>query len=214
LKYITVEMLKLAKGQRVWDIGNQCLYDLCSKYPVHNNIGEIIAKLTLIGRAYAAAIERRKNAKLSNDDFLVEKVCPEIKRSALDKKLCQLKELNKITLDNIPIILQTHKYLVDIFYELTSQQKRSLASKYLHFHLSHLFYLYDSRAYSGFRKILPGYRSQILVNFDANMYEIEYGKFFCKLFELNTKIHNEFGYDLTPRQLDNVLLEINKPSYA
>jgi hypothetical protein len=46
-----------------WDLGNSVLYDLCRKHPSHKTADEILAKVWLIGRSYAASIERRKNVK-------------------------------------------------------------------------------------------------------------------------------------------------------
>ena len=53
------EVVAALKKNRVWDLGNKVLYDLCSSYPYHKTDEEIIAKIWLIGRSYAAAIERR-----------------------------------------------------------------------------------------------------------------------------------------------------------
>lgn len=43
-----------------WSFGNQILYDMCLKNPSHTNENVIIGKIWLIGRSYAAAIERIK----------------------------------------------------------------------------------------------------------------------------------------------------------
>lgn len=53
----------------VWDIGNRILYDMCGAHPEHSQDGEIVAKVWLIGRSYAASIERCRNAKHIGDDF-------------------------------------------------------------------------------------------------------------------------------------------------
>jgi len=42
-------------------LGNTVLYDLCKSYPRHDEEDVIASKIWLIGRAYAAAIERGKN---------------------------------------------------------------------------------------------------------------------------------------------------------
>jgi hypothetical protein len=49
--------------------GNNCLYSLCEKYPRHKNVDEVVAKLWLIGRSYAAALERRKNKRKKDPEF-------------------------------------------------------------------------------------------------------------------------------------------------
>ncbi len=43
-----------------WDFSNRVLYDLCRARPAHDDESVVIAKMLLIGRAYSAAIERRK----------------------------------------------------------------------------------------------------------------------------------------------------------
>ena len=75
------------KKNRVWDLGNKVLYDLCSCHPHHKTDEEIIAKVWLIGRSYAAAIERRKNKTTDSegDFFYEETVAPKIKNSEIDK---------------------------------------------------------------------------------------------------------------------------------
>ncbi len=67
-----------------WDLGNQVLYSLCQDHPKHDRGHEIIAKVWLIGRSYAAAIERRKNAKDSSDDFYETTVVEKMKKSPVD----------------------------------------------------------------------------------------------------------------------------------
>jgi hypothetical protein len=47
------------EAQKIWDLGNDTLYRLCAEHPGHTEDHVIIAKTWLIGRAYAAAVERR-----------------------------------------------------------------------------------------------------------------------------------------------------------
>lgn len=69
-----------ALADSAWDMGNQVLYDLCRRHPGHSEPGEILAKIWLIGRSYAAAIERgRSNAN---------------KKRCHNKKRCQIYFVN------------------------------------------------------------------------------------------------------------------------
>lgn len=99
-----------------WDLGNQVLYDLCEKYPHHTSKAEIVAKIWLIGRSYAAAIERRKEAvdsKFMGDDFYIEKVAPDILKSNIDEWLDSLKDFDHVTKNNLGEILQQyHNYQI------------------------------------------------------------------------------------------------------
>ena len=53
-------LINKCKLDNEWSLGNSVLYDLCKTYPTHKDKKSIVAKIWLIGRAYAAAIERRK----------------------------------------------------------------------------------------------------------------------------------------------------------
>ena len=118
-------------GSTRWGLANQTLYDLCKEYPNHTDADQIGAKLWLIGRSYAAAIERRKNAKGYVGDFYYDTVAPAMISAGqdLDSKIALLNSLK-----SIDDLLDTHAYLMGIFNSLTGMDKRSLASKYLHFH--------------------------------------------------------------------------------
>jgi hypothetical protein len=54
---LTAEFAKEALSLTTWDVGNQILYDLCTAHPDHSRDDITIAKVWIIGRTYAAAIE-------------------------------------------------------------------------------------------------------------------------------------------------------------
>ena len=62
---------KYAKKEETrWDFGNGILYEMCKEYPKHEKEDVIVGKIWLIGRSYAAAIERRKNKDEYRGAFL------------------------------------------------------------------------------------------------------------------------------------------------
>jgi hypothetical protein len=197
----------LSDSEDIWTFGNNILYDLCRDYPKHDSKSIIVAKIWLIGRSYSASIERRRpssvHGHLDSDRFYENVVAPALMESSLDQQIQSLRRYPSPSSDSIPLILDLHMCLLGIFKTITNLDKRSLASKYLHFHLPHLFYLYDSRACIGLRKILPRYKPKIVVSgrFDKN-----YKEFTLKLFDLQEEIENSFGKHLLPRQLDRLLL--------
>ena len=198
----TSRLIKCISRGEAWDVGNNVLYQLCKDCPKHEDHREIIAKIWLIGRAYAAAIERRKNKEQENDHFYEDTVAPMMAGSAIDDRLIALETETEITDQNTKAILETHKYLTDLFCLMTKIDKRSLASKYLHFHRPELFYIYDSRAVNAMRRIMPNSSVQQKHNGADN----EYAKFFVKMDYLRKKIFENESLLLTPRQLDNILL--------
>ncbi len=166
----------------------------------------IFEKIWLIGRAYSASIERRKNKKedAENNSFYTKVVIPIILNSKLDKKLDSLKSYRTINDHNIPHILGLHKYLVDLFTKISGMNKRSLASKYLHFHLPKLFYLYDSRAAYSITQIMPRYRIEKI----EGQFDDVYMKFFLKVHDLSNELYKRYNVRLTSRQIDNLLLNL------
>lgn len=190
-----------------WRIGNQVLYDLCRRCPRHVDDAEIVAKVWLIGRAYAASIERGRKAAgsdsdLSNDIFYTEIVTKALRNSRLDDKIKALAQLKEVNEFNVGSVLEAHGYLVQLFKQLTGKDKRSLASKYLHFHLPDLFFIYDSRAMWGIRSLgLP--RRSLPMDVAADP---EYTRFLGAALGLREHVVSHFGVALSPRQLDRLLL--------
>ena len=89
---------------------------------------------------------------------------------------------------------------MDLLSEITQLNKRSFASKYLHFHFPHLFYIYDSRAAKSVSQLVED-RTPILEGRDAT-----YARFFGRCEELGRSIGDLIGRDLDPRDVDKVLL--------
>jgi hypothetical protein len=210
----TKKQLDTARQKNVWDFGNAILYKLCKDNFNHDLDDHILTKVLFIGRIYAAAVERRKNKSNDiNDNFYTDTVAPTFRKSKLDKKLSDLKSAKPDKVENIKSVLQTHYYLTSMLKKITALDKRSFSSKYLHFHLPDLFYIYDSRAVSALRQFtsqVPKDLKHILV---LDNIDNEYAKFYCKCFDLKRQIKTQFKIDLTHRQLDNLLIEVaNKQS--
>ena len=203
----TAERYKAYLGNKDsrWEYGNSILYDMCKKDPCHNQKDIIVGKIWLIGRSYAAAIERRKNAANANDDFYYDTVAPKMLEigGCLDFRLSELRNASTPILNNVKDILETHKLLMDTFYELTGLEKRSLASKYLHFHCPHMFFIYDSRARIGINKYVKRPDKRVLSNIEC---DLEYGDFVCRMLELQSYLNDKLGIYQDPRQIDGFLL--------
>jgi hypothetical protein len=203
--YFRKQYLSYAEDN-TYDLCNKVLYDLCSNFPHHKNKSEVIAKILLIGRSYSASVERRKNKRNDTDDFYGDEVAPVLMKSRLDRFLSRLDGEKRISESNIGTILKAHKYLVDLLKRITKQDKRSLASKYLHFHYPHLFYLFDSRAVESLREIVI-YR----VEKDKYLnYDLPYASFFYKAYLLQHFVEDKYNVVLSPRKLDKILLEYHE----
>ena len=192
------------KNDSKWTFGNKILYKMCEENPKHTDPDVIVGKIWLIGRSYAAAIERRKGAKQETDNFYFDIVAPNMKRIGrkLDKKISTLLKSSS----DIESLLTTHKFLTDEFNKITNLQKRSLASKYLHFHCPEKVFIYDSRANKAINKLVTLSDKTILNNLSSTKYDNEYGKFVWKVLELKHFLEKELNNHLNPRDIDNFLL--------
>jgi hypothetical protein len=199
---ITKEQFDKALSSGIWRLGNQVLYDLCRNHPKHDSNEVIVAKVWLIGRSYAAALERRRNPTEQNDNFYEDVVAPVIRQSDIDQWLSGLND-GKCGLAEIVTV---HKRVTNLFFEVSGMEKRSLASKYLHFHRPDLFYIYDSRALESIRRTTPGPKSLPRVHYTE--FDAEYLPFCQRCDWLVQHIADKFGKTLDPRQLDNLLLSL------
>ncbi len=202
---LTTELIETCKIN-VWNFGNGILYKLCAENFFHTEDEQILAKVWLIGRAYAAAIERRRIKEAINDDFYIDKVVPAFKNSELDSRLRELRQFDKLTEENLEKMLETHHYFTKLTADLTGLKKRSFCSKYLHFHLPNMFPIYDSRVVGSLRKLIsrtPVRFSQIM---NSKRVDCEYAIFACKSLEMRQDIEKTFGEELTLREFDNLLI--------
>ncbi|AVI50928.1 hypothetical protein C5O00_06960 [Pukyongia salina] len=209
MKVVLTEKMLQDVQKSLWDFSNQILYDLCRENFKHEKDGPILAKVLLIGRTYAAAVERRNTRDdLINDDFYFKKIVPTFKKSKLDQKLRTLKGYNSISTENIADILKIHYYLIELLRKDTSMEKRSFSSKYLHFHLPDLFFIYDSRAESALRKYTSRIPKDLKQFTQLESVDEQYAKFFCKCLDVKRQIEEEHNMQLTIRQFDNLLINM------
>lgn len=195
-----------------WRIGNEVLYTLCKQHPDHKDDAATIAKVWLIGRAYSAALERGRGdavgAGVSSDAFYVEHVTEALRTSDLDDRVAQLPSNEPLSDSHVLGVLDTHEYLTRIFEQLTGKGKRSLASKYLHFHRPQLFFLWDSRASTTVGKLTS--RSQPLHEAVGEAVgDPDYRLFVGKALALREDIKSRFHKELSPRQIDRLLLLVH-----
>ncbi|WP_291100664.1 MULTISPECIES: hypothetical protein [unclassified Flavobacterium] len=205
----TKKQIETAQQKNVWDFGNAILYKLCKDNFNHDTDDHILTKVLFIGRIYAAAVERRKNKSNDiNDNFYIDTVAPAFRKSKLDEKLSVLKIGKTENINNIKSVLQTHYFLTSMLKKITALEKRSFSSKYLHFHLPDLFFIYDSRAVNALRKFTSQVPKDLKYILELENIDNEYAKFYCKCFDLKRQIKTQLNIELTNRQLDNLLIEI------
>jgi len=205
---ISKKIIDKAEARTEWNVGNSILYDMCKKYPSHSSKGDVLAKIWLIGRAYAAAIERRKKFKELIGDEFYSRVWEIISKEPIDDWLKNLKGIDAVSTETLGTILFVHKKLTDCFETITGLKKRSLASKYLHFHYPDLFFIYDARAVKAASKLSSG----IVKNNGDDKADHEYKRFCKKCLKICDDVKQKYGVTLSPRRLDDLLLLIEETS--
>jgi hypothetical protein len=206
LREINRKFVAKAISENIGRVSNDVLYKLCKDHPRHTVDAIIIAKVLLIGRTYSAAMERGRKKRRGEGDFYETRVAPMIRRSDIDKWFAALRRDKKNADTNLN--LETHMKVVKLFAKISGRGRRSLASKYLHFHFPQRFYIYDSgakRAISKLIKLMPNRtRPQRSLKHD-----FAYARFYYRCQAINKRIAPRVGRPLSPRDLDNVLLELS-----
>lgn len=175
--------------------GDDVMYRMCRDKPLHDDINVISSKLWIIGRTYSAAIERK-----AGKDFKINSASARIKESDIDTYISKLKAIQRLTQENLDTLLTSHKYLIDVLKPSTSVEKRSLVSKYLHFHAPLAVFVYDSRANIEIKRILKPLKQRFKLR---RTYDDEYEAFALKCMYFRDFIYeNELGAMASPRRID------------
>lgn len=178
--------------------GNDVLYRMCKERPLQNDIDTITSKLWLIGRSYAASIERK-----AGEGFEINDAAKILKESKLDKMINDLHKEKITTLDNVSILLSTHMYLMNLFKKATCIEKRSLASKYLHFHSPSNVFIYDSVVKEKIREQLRPIKKRFKI---TKKYDNEYESHVHRcIFYRDEVLLPKFNKRASPRNLDAYL---------
>jgi hypothetical protein len=195
-----------------WKWANDVLYSMCKAKPEHKEDEVIIGKICLIGRATAAAIERRREDYVEEDeDFYLEKVAPMISASSIDTWIDRTQHVDYLTRDNMKPVLYAHHELTKLFSEISGLNKSSLASKYLHFHMPNAFFILDSIVERSLAKKIT-----------SRVYIRELEKYGIKLDHINDRCARYIlrcldyrdnlskknqGRKFTPRDIDDILFD-------
>ena len=107
------------KENEFWDFGNEVLYKMCERNPKHTDIGVVIGKMWLIGRSYAASLERTKEGS-KGDSFYECSLAKIISEKDLDSVISGI--------ENIETAISAHNELINLFKGITGKENRSFFS--------------------------------------------------------------------------------------
>ncbi|HEY5239493.1 MAG TPA: hypothetical protein VIJ62_14015 [Rhizomicrobium sp.] len=203
---LTRSLISKAMQNKLWEKGDRALYEFCRREPRHNDISSTVPKLWLIGRSYAAPIER--GAGGGDLDKIYSEAAIKLKKSRLDEKLSRLKPSDH---PDCELALGIHNLVIGCLPDKNGYSKcrRSVASKYLHFHRPEQFVLFDSRAKSAVAKFFVLEKNDIWPKITADR---QYYAFVQKCEAIKVEIAEKFDIQLTNKELDKVLLRFSKHS--
>ena len=178
---------------------------MCEKHPANKKLDIVIRKVWIIGRTYAAAVERRKipagREKVDVDSLYINHVAPALIASEIDLKLNRVLQYRDFSNEALAAILDAHEYFLTVLRTFTDDDKRSLASKYLHFHAPKHIPIFDEMAETALARLNPRHKLQEApVGFDRR-----YTRFVLLLLRLSDEIEQKYGIRLSPRALDRLL---------
>lgn len=188
---LTREFITDTLAQSVQDVRTRALYELCFLHR-HHIRNEIVAdKLRMILRLCA-------DHGLKVGDLSPEFAAYRLGQSGVDRWFAGLTTAEQI---DPALVFEMHKRVMDLFDELPSQQARSLASKYLHFHFPELFYLYDSRVEAAAVALGQGECGYLA----GGDHDPDYARFFACCRKLAEAFAPLAGRRPNPRELDRLL---------
>jgi hypothetical protein len=127
----------VARFQADWGLVDEVLYDLCAKHPGHSDRRVVTAKFALVGRAYAAGLERRVSPPPGKQAIDVISDYALKHGSQIDQIIHGLDGIHEpLDARAMGTIVEQHGRLTELLQVVATDGKapRSFASKYLHFH--------------------------------------------------------------------------------
>lgn len=187
-------------SRSVLDPRSRALYDLCFFQRHHLRDELVVDKLRLIGRLYAGAAP----------GFSPELGAHWLSKSPVDHWFAALSTAEQ--LDGW-LLLEVHKRVMDVFFDLPEAEARSLASKYLHFHFPELFCIHDSRVEAAVQALGEGDCGFLAIG----EHDPVYGRFHAGCRKLADRLAPMIGRRPSPRELDRVLrawLDLEEAGYT
>src|SRR5688572_25232801 len=92
----------------VWRFGNSVLYRMCRENPHHDDLSVIVGKIWLIGRTYAAAVERFRTvegaSRVENEIFYARYAGPALMNAGIDKVLDHLGRFDDLSEESLKVV--------------------------------------------------------------------------------------------------------------
>jgi hypothetical protein len=190
---------------RDWGGVDEVLYELCRRHPEHTERRSVTAKITLVGRAYSAGLERRVTPPKGKQAISVIADYFEAHRADVDEMLAPIRPVAEpLSIQGLVTIIQAHGRFTRFLVSMTTDHKapRSFASKYLHFH-NPAVPIYDSYALAGLVKRVRWSAAQTPFSCPPDGDEAPNGFYeFCVRFWRLLEACRASGLEATVKELD------------
>lgn len=120
-----------------WGLVDEVLYGICREHPGHDDLRAVTAKLALVGRVYAAGLERRVTPPPGQQAIVVIAGYVLEHGTEIDDLIRALDSVDDpLDASAMTSIVEQHGRLTQLLQKVATDGKapRSFASKYLHFH--------------------------------------------------------------------------------
>ncbi|WP_298370626.1 hypothetical protein [Azospirillum sp.] len=187
--------------------GNDVLYRMCQERPKHELKGDVFSKIWLIGSSYSASLKRG-----ANQDNPLEKVTDAMtsinnqNQNRVDCLIQSVSRINCLTTENIHISLAAHSKFLSILSEVIDLNRRSFASKYLHFHAPQAFFIFDSVVNKNIRSQLKEWgvhQNSFRISDNIKEFDETYSSYCLRAIYYRDEIMRK--PDATPREVDRAL---------
>jgi len=196
---------------------NVVLYDLCRRWPNHDDIGEINAKLFIIGRTYATGIERGIESPGGQGGSMYRLSTHVLKnRVKLDAILKRLNLVQEpLNARKLLVIVDAHRKLMNLIRPILRKSKskqdsldpRSFVSKYLHFHCPAVP-IFDNNAANCLRRLVPWRDVDPLEDAPSGA-DHSYTRYVTRFLKLYQEAM-EAGLNPTVKHLDAYLIDVER----
>lgn len=121
---------------------DQQIFSLVNRYPDHENLEAVVAKVIFVNRVYRTNLHlSRKGAELRLAKRFVKA------RKTTDAVVRSVRMLGRFSRKSEPAVSQAHQRLVEVVSRVTQRDEESFCSKYLSFHAPKTVPILDQYAY-------------------------------------------------------------------
>ena len=188
--------LQAENGCYSWSALDRAIMGVCSARPLHEDVGEVYAKIRIINRAYLA------NLQFGTQDA-EWKLAEKFVECKVDHIIESVRPISNLTIKSLPILLDAHEALVNIAHQVTKKVQNSFVSKYLHFHFPDAVPIFDSYAYDAAWKLAEPPQSQFVL-YDHRLNR-DYG-YYCGSILQIMAILSDYGVESPNLKLLDVIL--------